>query len=206
MSGNWNNCLSKCKGEFFKLICADDILAPNAIEKEVEALINNPSAIFAESDTRLLDLDGKLKGWYKRYKKSGLVDGKEIARAGMFVKNYFGAPLNNTFRRNILDEIGMFDTNFVYILDYDFFVRAACSGKVYIIHEALNYFRVRNDSNTGEVIAGDKTKAYVSEHRMLVNKYKEELGLSDFQVELSVLIRKLRNFIANIYLKLFVHK
>ena len=204
MSGNWNNCLSKCTGDFIKLICADDILASTAIEKEVQALIDNPEAVLAESDTRLFDLNGKEKGWYKRYKKSGLVDGKEIARAGMFVKNYFGAPLNNTFRRELLDKIGMFDTNFVYILDYDFFVRAACSGKVYIIHEPLNYFRVRNDSNTGEVIAGDKTKAYVAEHRFLVNKYKDELGLSDFEVELSVFIRKLRNFIANIYLKLFV--
>ena len=26
MSGNWNHCLSKCSGEFIKLICADDML------------------------------------------------------------------------------------------------------------------------------------------------------------------------------------
>ena len=34
MSGNWNHCLSKCRGEFIKLICADDILAKNCLEKD----------------------------------------------------------------------------------------------------------------------------------------------------------------------------
>ena len=34
MSGNWNKCLHECKGEFIKLICADDMLREDAIEKE----------------------------------------------------------------------------------------------------------------------------------------------------------------------------
>jgi glycosyltransferase involved in cell wall biosynthesis len=41
MSGNWNHCLSKCSGDFIKLICADDMLAETALEKEVNALIQN---------------------------------------------------------------------------------------------------------------------------------------------------------------------
>lgn len=206
MSGNWNRCLSLCTGEFIKLICADDMLAPECLEKEVGALLENPKAVLAESDTKLFDLDGKPKGFYKRYKTSGLTNGKKIAREGFFIKNYFGAPLANTFRRSILEKVGGFDTWYTYILDYDFWVQLACLGDVYIIHEPLNYFRVRNDSNTGEVMAGDKTKTYVEEHIHLVNKFKEELHLTDNDVKRSVFIRKCRNFAANIYLKLFVHK
>ena len=63
-----------------------------------------------------------------------------------------------------------------YILDYDLWIRIACLGKVYIIHEPLNFFRVRNDSNTGEVMAGGKKGAYVSEHRYLVKKYAKEIS------------------------------
>ena len=62
---------------------------PDCLEKEVAALVEHPQAVMAESDTRLVDLDGKAKGFYKRYKTSGLTDGKKIARAGLFVKNYF---------------------------------------------------------------------------------------------------------------------
>lgn len=91
MSGNWNNCLSHCKGEFIKLICADDVLAPEALEKEVQALIDHPSVVFSESDTRLFDLNGKPKGWYKRYPKAtGLVSGKTVVRAGFFSQDYLG--------------------------------------------------------------------------------------------------------------------
>lgn len=206
MSGNWNNCLHKCTGEFIKLVCADDMLAKDCLEKEVKALMDNPTAVLAESDTKLLDLDGKPKGFYKRYKTSGLTDGKKIARAGFFVKNYFGAPLANTFRRTTAEKVGGFDTWYTYILDYDFWVTLACMGDVYIIHEPLNYFRVRNDSNTGEVMSGSKTNVYVEEHIHLVNKFKEELHLSDGDIKRSVLIRKFRNFAAGVYLKLFVRK
>lgn len=56
------------------------------------------------------------------------------------------------------EKIGGFDTDYTYILDYDFFVSLACEGDVYIIHEPLNFFRVRKGSNTGEVMGGNKEK------------------------------------------------
>lgn len=205
MAGNWNHCLKKCSGEFIKLICADDLLREDCLEKEVEALLANPTAIMVESDTKLLDLKGKSKGFYKRYKTRGLEKGRKIAREGFFLKNYFGAPLANTFRRSGMEKVGGFDPWYTYILDYDFWVSLACLGDIYIIHEPLNYFRVRNDSNTGEVMAGDKTDIYVKEHIHLLNKFKRELHLTDSDVKRSVFIRKCRNFAANIYLKIFVH-
>lgn len=130
---------------------------------------------------------------------------KEDCEKRVLFQNYFGAPLANMFRKSVLDEVHGFDTNYYYILDYDLWVRIACLGNVYIIHEPLNFFRVRNDSNTGEVMAGDKTETYVKEHRYLVEKHAKELHMSKFEVELSVLIRRLRNFAGSVYLKLFVH-
>ena len=208
MSGNWNRCLELCAGEYIKLICADDLLASNALEREVEALIAHPQAVLAESDTRLVDLNGKGKGFYKRYGKHGLVDGRTISRKGFFVKDYFGAPQANTFRRDTALEVGGFDPAYIYILDYDFFVSVANRGMVYIIHEPLNYFRVRRDSNTGAVMGKDpnKTRKYVDEHRHLLEKNKEQLKLSDFEIAISVCIRKLRCFAAAVYLKLLVHR
>ncbi len=205
MSGNWNNCLNHCTGEFIKLICADDMLAKDSIEKEVTALINNPNALLAESDTQFSDLQGNTKGSYTRYKKAGLVDGKVIARAGLFSRNLFGAPLNNTFRASVLEKVHGFDPSFKYILDYDFWVSIACLGDVYIIHEPLNYFRLRNDSNTGKVLTTEQ-KAYVEEHKMLLRKHAEELHISNVDFTLSVMIRKILNFGSRIYLRLFIGK
>lgn len=206
MSGNWNRCLELCEGEFIKLICADDLLAENALEREVETLIEHPSAVMAESDTKLVDLKGNGKGFYKRFRAKGLVQGSKVARKGFFIKDYFGAPQANTFRKSAYQKVGGFDTYYTYILDYDFFVEIAKLGDMYIIHEPLNFFRVRNDSNTGQVMGDDKEKnaIYVAEHRYLLEKNKTALHLSKFEIWLSVLIRRFRCFAASIYLKMFV--
>lgn len=205
MSGNWNNALNHCHGQFIKLICADDMLREDAIEKEVSALIDHPQALLAESDTQFRDLNGNTKGMYHRYHTSGLVDGKKVGRACLFTKNWFGAPLNNTFRSSVLKKVHGFDTSFRYILDYDFFMSIACLGKVYIIHEPLNYFRLRNDSNTGKVLS-EEQDAYVKEHEMLLKKHQKDLHITPFDYHLSVQMRKLLNFGAGIYLKMFLHE
>lgn len=205
MSGNWNECLRHCNGKYIKLICADDMLAPTALEKEVGALEQNPTAVMAESDTQFRDLSGNTKGSYKRYHASGLVSGKKVAKAGLFYKNYFGAPLNNTFRASVLEKVHGFDTDFTYILDYNFFMDVACLGDIYIIHEPLNYFRLRNDSNTGKVLT-EEQEAYVNEHKMLLDKHREILDITPLQYKLSVVIRRFLNFGSAIYLKLFIGK
>ena len=204
MVGNWNRCLELATGEFVKLICADDMIDQDAIEKEAEAMQKYPTVNFVESDTRLVDIDGRKTGAFKRYHKSGIINGKKLAKKSIMLNNYFGAPVNNMMRRSTIDQIGGFDTTFNYILDFDMWVRMACSGDVYIIHELLNSFRIRNDSNTG-VLINDQREVYVGEHRKLVEKHAAAgvLHISKFECELSVFIRKLRNIAIGVYLKLF---
>lgn len=203
MSGNWNRCLELVSGEFIKLICADDLVEKDAIEKETRALIENPTAVLAGSDSKLVDMQGKPHGIYKRYGKAGLVDGKKVAKRGLRSQNYFGAPLANMIRRSALEKVGGFDTDFVYILDYDFYMRLACLGDIFVIREPLNGFRIRNDSNTGQVMGGGKGKRYIEEHRLLLEKHKEELELSKTDIWMSMTVRRLRSILISIYLKIF---
>lgn len=207
MSGNWNRCLELCTGEILKLVCADDLLSPQIIERELEIFEKYPEVVLVESDTRLVNLDGKYRGWYRRYPRSGSVDGTIIARKGFFSQDYFGAPQANSFRRSAYEQVKGFSPEFHYIVDYDFFVNIAKLGKVFIIHEPLNYFRVREDSNTGQVMGEDKekTRIYVDEHYRLFKKNQQDLGLSDADIKRAVAMRKLRCFMARVYLKIFVH-
>lgn len=204
MVGNWNRCLELASGEYIKLICADDMIEKNAIEKEAEVFEKYPTVNLVESDTRLVDINGKSTGSFPRYYKSGVVSGKKVAKTSLMLNNFFGAPVNNMIRKKVLKEVGGFDTAFTYILDFDMWVRIACSGDVYIIHEPLNSFRVRNDSNTGTMI-GKQRDVYVNEHRKLVEKHAAAgiLKISRFEVWLSVRIRKMRNVLIGIYLKMF---
>lgn len=205
MVGNWNRCLELAKGEYVKLICADDLLMPKALEKEAAAMDSNPSVNLVESDTALIDIYGKKTGAFRRYFRSGVVDGKKLAKTSLMLNNFFGAPCNNLIRKSILEKTGGFDSEFTYILDFDIWVRIACQGNVYIIHELLNSFRIRKDSNTGDLIKNNR-KIYVDEHRRLVNKHARAgiLKISSLECKISVLIRKFRNVLVDLYLKLFM--
>ena len=202
MIGNWNKCIQMSNGEFVKLVCADDLLDKNEIEKETEAMILNPTVNLVESDTRLIDINGRKIGSFKRYHKSGLVKGKKIARTSIIWNNFFGAPVNNLIRKSVLDKTGYFDEQFTYILDFDMWMKIACTGDVYIIHELLNSFRIRNDSNTGNLIGKDR-ETYVAEHQRLVDKYAGELQLNRFEYAFSIWFRKFRNAAIGIYLRVF---
>lgn len=203
MSGNWNRCMELCSGEYIKLICADDLIHESLIEKEVAVMEQYPDVMLVQSDTQFVDKDGNEKGYYKRYYRKGVVDGIKASRFSAFTRDYLGAPLANLVRRSAYETYGGFDSSFVYIIDYDFYMTIANHSKIYIIHEPLNYFRIRYDSNTGQVMGGGKEEAYIAEHRKLIEKHAEELGLSHSQVELSVTIRRLMSFLGNIYLKIF---
>lgn len=204
MAGNWNYCLSLCKGEYLRLLCGDDLIDGDLIRREVEILDANPQIQMVSSDTRFIGLDGELGGQYKRYHKSGVTEGIDAVRFSFFTRDYLGAPLANLFRRSAYEKVGGFDCDFSYIIDYDFFVAIALLGKIYIIHEPLNYFRLRPTSNTSEVLGGTGANAYIKEHEMLINKYSSNLNLKKWQIKLSIFIRKKMIRMGDLYLRVFM--
>src|SRR5574344_1018426 len=52
-----NHLLDLAKGEYIYLIASDDIAKPNAIEKEVEFLINNADYALCVGDNEIIDSD-----------------------------------------------------------------------------------------------------------------------------------------------------
>lgn len=207
MTGNWNKCLAEAKGDYIKLICADDILYEDSIKKELGALLKHPEVTLVMSDTALIDENGERTGCFKRYPRSGLLEGKKVAKRALIFKSFFGAPCNTLFPRSSYEKAGGFDPDFPYILDFDMWLRMACLGKIYVIHEELNGFRVRNDSNTGNLINDDR-KTYNDEHRRLLKKHNA-LGvvhLNKFELWASMMIRHWRNELIQIYLKINAKK
>ena len=61
---------------------------------------------------------------------------------------------------------------------------------------------LRHGSNNASVLGGDGSGDYVSEHRLLVEKYATALGLNTFEKWLSVMIRRITVFMGGIYLRL----
>ncbi len=203
MVGNWNKCVRETKGELVKLVCADDILVPESIEKEVEYIAKDPGIVMTINDSILIDSNDKRIGTFPRYRKKGIMEGKKLSRISLIEADHFGMPVAVMFKRSVFDEVGGFDKAYHYILDFDLWIRISAKGKVYVIPEKLNCFRLRHDSNTGYVFMG-KDSQYYQEHVYLVKKYMNEYGLKRYEYHLSLLSRKLRSRAYSVYMKNWV--
>lgn len=203
MSGNWNRCVELCQGEYIKLICADDILVKDCIETELKEMQKNEGLSMVISDSTLIDDDYKKVGLFPRYPKAGCIQGKKIAKKALIYINYFGMPCAVMFRKDCFQKIGGFDSFYHYILDFDLWVGLASLGDVMVLKKPLNQFRLRRESNTGQVFSTER-KVYYAEHRHLVQKYRKELGLNEIQYRISLFSRWLRNYLNSVYLGLVI--
>lgn len=69
MAGNWNRCVELAKGEYIKLICADDRLVPESIEMESKAMQKDPDIVMTINDSIMINREGKKLGIFGRYPK-----------------------------------------------------------------------------------------------------------------------------------------
>ena len=69
MTANWNRCLALSSGEYVKILCADDLLRPDCLQKSVEILdVNRNVELMATA--RLLVDENLLPGRTLRYDRS----------------------------------------------------------------------------------------------------------------------------------------
>lgn len=205
MAGNWNRCVELAKGEYIKLICADDRLVPESIETEVNAMQKDPAIVMTVNDSIMINRDGKKLGIFGRYPKKGIQDGKKLAQKSMIYNNYFGMPCAVMFRKSVFEKAGGFDPAYRYILDFDLWMSMAPFGKVDVLKEKLNYFMLREDSNTGKVMTKEK-KAYYEEHVYLLRKNADRLSIGKAGQFLSRTLRKSRSAAYGIWLKWVLRK
>lgn len=147
--GNWNKALEKANGEYIKLLCADDVLYPTALEKQLEKLESPENSgvvmacsgrdVIAENEKPLLTRS--FTG--VRGRIPGLSAVKKCVRHG---RNFIGEPSAVLFRRDAAVRAGKFDISIPYVIDLDYWFRLLLTGDLYVIPESLCAFRVSASS------------------------------------------------------------
>lgn len=141
--GNFNAALAEARGERVKIVCADDLLDPTCLERQMAALDAEPGAVLACCARRIIDHRGK--GWMVRCfpGRTGRVPGREAsARAIRTGTNPFGEPMAVLMDRVAVLRAGGFDTNWKFCVDLDLWCRLLAAGDAVIQGEALCSFRV----------------------------------------------------------------
>ena len=203
MAGNWDKCVRSCKGEYVKLIPADDCIYRDCIGRSVNILANHPEISLVVVGTDLIDNNDKVTGAYMHWPGSGTVKGAKIAKASVMLNNFWGNPVCAMFRKKDYIATGGFDGNIPYILDFDLWLGLSRLGDTAVIKDKLSAFRVRTDSNTG-VLIGGKGKDYTAEHARLLDKHIEAgtFKMNRFERFISITWRRLRNYIIALFIKL----
>jgi len=146
---NWTRSTQAGQGEFIKLVCQDDLLKPDAIQKQVDDLLACPTAVMAIAQRDIVDANGKLL-----YANRGCAGLKPGPQPGLFVirasylqgTNVIGEPLAVLFRREPLLNAMPWDDSNPLVLDLDCYERVAPSGEMVVRLESIGGFRVSTAS------------------------------------------------------------
>jgi glycosyltransferase involved in cell wall biosynthesis len=147
---NWNQVSRAAEGEFVKLVCADDLLHPDALRRQLDALESHPRCVLVASPRRIIRSDGSVllpkRGLGGL---SGEVGGLEVVRRMVRSgTNILGEPVCVTFRRQALEEAGWWDGTLPYVIDQMTYAKTLALGDLYALDETLASFRVSSTAWT----------------------------------------------------------
>jgi glycosyltransferase involved in cell wall biosynthesis len=159
---NWNQVLKAAKGKYVKLFHQDDILDPDCISRQVEALENFPDSVFAFCSRRIIDSDGRrlftrASPWNDRS-----VSADEVFRACLKAgTNIIGEPSSVLFRNAIASRTGGFDGNLPFVIDLDYWFRLMEHGSAYCMKTSLMSFRITS-GQWSAAIGWDRSAQFIS--------------------------------------------
>lgn len=151
MKANWNRCLEEARGQYVKLLPADDLLYPTCLEKQFAAITQpNPHTIVMTCCGRdIIDSTGKRLLTRRFYGAGNIISGekaiRKIIRAGT---NRLGEPGAILFRREATQQAGQFNDQFPYVIDLDLWMRVLRLGYLSVLPETLCAFRISHSSES----------------------------------------------------------
>lgn len=144
---NWNRALRDASGRYVKLLCQDDVLEPDCLERQSEALDLCPEAALTTCGRRILNSASRRTRLVRRFGTQGRVPSLEVfARLIKTGTNLIGEPSAVLFRRDLIQSTGVFDAWSPYLIDLDYWCRLLEHGDLYAIETPLCGFRIFPDS------------------------------------------------------------
>lgn len=141
---NWNRVSQAATGKYLKLVCGDDLISPDALELQVQALEENPDAVLVSSQRDLVDANGDLflKGRGLQGVR-GKISGRQAIRATVLSgTNIFGEPACSLMKREALEAEGWWINTHPYLIDEATLVRVCRHGNFIALRQSLASFRI----------------------------------------------------------------
>jgi len=146
---NWNRAISDVRGRYVKLLCADDLLFPECLEKQVSAfeMTGVDGVSLVSSQRTIIDPEGKVLIRKVNFLDGGLKNPSEIVRKMVRMgTNIIGEPVCGLYPSALIASTKGYSARIPYTIDLDYWVQLLGLGNLWMIDEPLCAFRISNRS------------------------------------------------------------
>lgn len=208
---NINKGIREAKGEWIKIIAADDILLENCLKDNIEWIKNKKDILVLTSRAQYFTKEGDLKRIAPLEKDIKKFEYSSENQYNELLKRFYICSVTSFIKREILIKIGGFDERIPLIEDYPFFLKVTKSGiKIHYMPILTVKYRINESvSNSKKNIINIKFfnsqklvyKYYLKENISIFLKlhYKYEFLIYDFFINV---LKNKKTIISTTFLKL----
>lgn len=145
---NWTTAVMAATGDFVKVLCADDVLLPNCLERQLNALEQHTSCVMASARRQVIGPNSEvLISAIGHDGLRGVVKGEDSILRGLSRgTNLFGEVSAVLFRTSVLQLNLPWPDDAGYATDLSMYLKVLREGDVYFDCEPLAQFRVTHSS------------------------------------------------------------
>lgn len=193
--GNMNKCLEAARGEYIKILCDDDLLYPDALEKQICVLENNNKVILCSCSFDSFNENGEKKEINLMHESKYLSWEEVIKICIDNASDRIGNPSTVLMRRGNSNKIKGFNMNFKASWDWEYYVRLLIeddNSVMYYTTDKLVAYRVHDMSLTdltGRLNVCNEDRI-IFLYIINYSKYKNHINFKDRIISYFKFIRK----------------
>lgn len=187
-----NKGIRMSTGNIMAYLNSDDVYEQGALKRVGEYCAAHPDAMWMTGKCRIIDeQDRETRGMITRYKNFLL---KHFSYKVLLVTNPVSQPAT-FWRREIVNEMGIFDSNEHLVMDYEYWLRIGRKYRLGILDEYLARFRVYSTSKTSRLFLTtfrremEIARQYSGSAALNVLHYLNYLGISSMYLLMNSLSR-----------------
>ncbi|MBE0682585.1 MAG: glycosyltransferase [Anaerolineales bacterium] len=179
-----NTCINNSSSKFIALLGSDDAWMPEKLEKQVEFLEQNLNvgAVFTREITVNKNSNRVYQTIYSKVFDHALQNHSKVewARFFFFHGNCLCAP-STMIRRNVFDEIGLFDERLAGLQDFDMWIKICLRHDIHLMEDRLTLYRVRDDYSNLSADTSENILRNIFEYKQILNNYLQITDVEFFK-------------------------
>jgi glycosyltransferase involved in cell wall biosynthesis len=184
-----NKAIANAKYDFIAILDHDDLWDSNKLYEQVKQINENKNCVLFFSDFKYLNFKSTMTSRFQTAKEKDNYDpsylnlNKERGFIHLSLLGCFIGSSTVIFNKNILNDIGNFNTDYKFLADYIFFLDVSRKFDIYCSKLKLSSWRYHDDNATIKL-----NKKYIKEMNILFIHLLKDKAFSKYQ-KLKILLK-----------------